>query len=94
MLNDYFNQTAEFQKKAGTNQRGVTLFEKAILIECRLEQKHNLIKKSDGETVETDYICYLDTEISTGDKLNGLTVVSVSNMVNLDGEIIGYKAVM
>lgn len=94
MLNDYLNQTAELQRQTGTNQRGQPIFSEIITVQCRLQQRHSLIKKSDSEVISTEHVCYLTDEVSTGDKINGLEVVSVSNMINLDGEIIGYRAVM
>lgn len=94
MLNDYFNQTAELQRQTGTNQRGQPVFSECQEVQCRLQQRHSLIKKSDSEVISAEHVCYLADEVRTGDKINGLTVLAVNDMINLDGEIIGYKAVM
>lgn len=94
MLNDYLNQTAELQRQTGTNQRGQPVFSECQEVQCRLQQRHSLIKKSDSEVISAEHVCYLADEVRTGDKINGLTVLAVNDMINLDGEIIGYKAVM
>ncbi|MDE5946336.1 MAG: hypothetical protein K2G63_03370 [Oscillospiraceae bacterium] len=94
MLEDYLNQSAELQHKTGTNQRGNPVFDDILTIQCRLQKKYTLIQKLDGETISAGHICYLVDEVKTGDKINGLTVLAVNSMVNLNGEIIGYKAVM
>jgi len=94
VLNDYLNQTAELLHKTGTNQRGQPVFSESVTIPCRIQKKHTLIRKSDSEIISAEHICYLADKVETGDKINGLTVISVNDMVNFDGEIIGYKAVM
>lgn len=94
MLNDYLNQTAELQRQNGTNQRGQPVFSEIITIKCRLQQRHSLIKKSDSEIISAEHVCYLTDEVRTGDKINDLTVLAVNDMINLDGELVGYRAVM
>ena len=94
MLNDYLKQTAELQRQNGTNQRGQPVFSEIITIKCRLQQRHSLIKKSDSEIISAEHVCYLTDEVRTGDKINGLTVLAVNDMINLDGELVGYRAVM
>jgi len=94
VLSNYLNQTAELLYKIDTNQRGQPVFSESVTVPCRIQKKHTLIQKSDCEIISAEYVCYLIDEVSAGDKINGFTVLSVSNMVDLNGEIIGFKAVM
>ena len=94
MLEEYLNQSAEIQRKTGTNQRGQPIFSESETVQCRIQKKHTLVQKSASETISAEHICYLVNEIAVGDKIDGLTVLAVDNWVDLDGEIIGYKVVM
>lgn len=94
MLEDYLNQTCTVRYADGTNARGQPIYSEPHSVPCRLVQKHQLVNRSDGSTVTAEHICYLTEKITTGDTINGLAVLSVSEMTDLDGEITGYKAVM
>ncbi len=94
MLKDYLNQNVVLCHRTGTNQRGQPVFSESVTVPCRIQKKHTLIQKSDCEIISAEYVCYLTDEVKTGDKINGFTILSVSNMVDLNGEIIGFRAVM
>ncbi len=94
MLKDYLNQNVVLCHRTGTNQRGQPVFSESVTVPCRIQKKHTLIQKSDSEIVSAEYVCYLTDEVKTGDKINGFTILSVSNMVDLNGEIIGFRAVI
>lgn len=94
MLEDYLNQTCTLRYKTGTDARGHPVYGEPLSVPCRLQEKYQLIQTANGETVPVNHICYMTEKVSVGDSINGLTVHAVDNWVDLDGDIIGYKAVM
>lgn len=94
MLTDYLNQTCTLRHKNGTDMRSQPVYSNPLKVPCRLVEKYQFIQTAKGETVPVNHICYMTEKVSVGDSINGLTVHAVNNWVDLEGEIIGYKAVM
>jgi hypothetical protein len=94
MLTAYLNQSCELLRKTGTDSRGQPVYAGAETIPCRLEEKFQLVTTANGETVPAHHICYTTEQVEAGDKINGLTVHSADTWTDLDGEDIGFKAVM
>lgn len=94
MLESYLNQTCTLRHKNGTDPRGQPVYGNPLKTPCRLVEKYQLIQTAKSETVPVNHICYMTEKVSVGDSINGLTVHAVNNWVDLEGEIIGYKAVM
>lgn len=94
MLESYLNQSCTINHNNGTDPRGQPVYSKPVEVPCRLVEKYQLIQTANGETVPVNHICYLTEKIAVGDTVNGLTVHAVDNWIDLNGDIIGYKAVM
>lgn len=94
MLRDYLNQTCTLCRAKGTDVRGQSVYGEPLSVPCRLQKKYKLVRKTDGETVPAEHVCYLVNKVSVGDTINGCIVHTVDSWVGLDGDIIGYKAVM
>lgn len=94
MLANYLNQTCVIRRVTDTNVRGQPIYGDPLTVLCRLQKKYNLVQSGNDEFVPAEHICYLIDEISVGDTINGSIVHAVDSWVDLDGSIIGYKAVM
>lgn len=94
MLNSYLNQTAVYHCKTGTDDRGQPIYGEPINIPCRHQPKIQNILTKDGQTVQTQHVYYLDAGVHEGDILNGKIVMAVSVWHGLNGEVMGYKAVV
>lgn len=94
MLEDYLNQTCTLRRADGSDARGQPIYGEPLSVPCRLQKKYKLVQKTDGETVPAEHVCYLVDKVSVRDTINGCIVHAVDSWVGLDGDIIGYKAVM
>lgn len=94
MLTAYLNQSCTLRHKNGTDARGQPVFGEPLNVPCRLEEKFQLIKKANGETVPVHHVCYLAADVSAGDSINGLTVEAVDKWTDYGGDTVGFKAVM
>ena len=94
MLNSYLNQTAEYRKKTGTDDRGQPIYGDQIAIACRYQPKLQNVVTAMGQTVQTQHIYYTTQAVNEGDRLNGKVIMAVSVWHGLNGEAMGYKAVV
>ena len=94
MLNNYLNQTAEYRKKTGTGDRGQPIYADAVTIACRCQLKLQNVVTATGQMVQTQHIYYTTQAVNEGDMLNGKIVMAVSTWYGLNGEAMGYKAVV
>lgn len=94
MLSDYLNQTAEYRPHTGTDDRGQPTYGGPVSVPCRKQAKLQNVLTATGQLAAAQHVYYLDREVNEGDMLDGLTVMAVLIWSGLDGETIGYKAVM
>lgn len=94
MLNSYLNQTAVYHCKTGTDDRGQPIYGDQIAITCRYQPKLQNVVTATGQTVQTQHIYYTTQAVNEGDMLNGKIVMAVSTWYGLNGEVMGYKAVV
>ncbi len=94
MLEGYLNQLAEYEPCTGTDARGQPVYGDVIFLPCRRQAKVQNVLTATGQTIKTQYIYYLTTEVHEGDKLEGRVIMGVSVWPGLSGAVLGYKAVM
>jgi len=94
MLGDYLNQTVVYHGKTGTDDRGQPIYAEPITLPCRHQPKIQNVVTKDGKIVQTQHIYYTTQAVNENDMLNGKVVMAVSVWHGLNGEIIGYKAVV
>ena len=94
MLSSYLNQSAEYQQKTGTDDRGQPIYAAPVSINCRKQEKIQNILTATGQAVQTQHSYYLTTPVKEDDQLEGRRVMAVSVWRGLGGEVLGYKAVV
>jgi hypothetical protein len=94
VLSAYLNQTAQYQRRTGTDNRGQGVYGSASTVACRKQAKTQHILTATGSTVKTNHVYYLTDSVAEGDVLDGKVVITVIPWAGLGGEIIGYKAAM
>ena len=94
MLSAYLVQKVEHKPRIATNKRSEPTYGTPSSISCRRKFKLQEVILPDKQKVQADYIYYLDTLVHAGDTLDGRNVLSVEPWHALNGEVIGYKAVV
>lgn len=94
MLGVYLNQTAQHQAKTGADGRGQPIYADALSISCRKQAKIQNVVTATGQSVQTQHTYYTLQEVAEGDMLDGRVVMAVSVWAGLNGEVMGYKAVV
>ena len=59
-----------------------------------ISQNYKTVVTATGQTVQTQHIYYTTQAINEGDMLNGKVIMAVSTWYGLNGEAMGYKAVV
>lgn len=90
-LQKYLNQTASLEAKSGVDRYGNQSYTKAVLIPVRSEGKIRLVRNIHGEQVVSNTTVFSTTQILPLDKIDGNEVINVSEMVNREGEVIGWE---
>ena len=100
-MNDYLNQKAVFMPALRDNEGGATmdcrgniLYGAEADIPVRRENAMKDILTRDKQVLRITDTFYADTELRAGDMLDGKRVLYAEDWVGLDGEIIGYMAVV
>lgn len=94
MLSSYLNQTAEHKPCTGTDDRGQPTYGVNVPVRCRRQSKAQNVLTATGQTVKTQHVYYTNSVVREGDMLDGKIVMGISQWTGLNGEIIGYRAVV
>ena len=94
MLSAYLNQTAELKRKIGTDDRGYFTYSEPVYVDCRKQTKTLNSFTENKQIAAPQHIIYLFDEVSEGDIIDGDVVAVVSVWRDLNGEAVGYKAVI
>lgn len=94
MLSAYLNQTAVFKACTGTDDRGQPVYGLPSVIKCRKQAKVQNVLTETGQSIRTQHVYYTKSQVSEGDLLDGKVIMGVSAWTGLNGEILGYMAVV
>ena len=94
MLNSYLGRAVGYRAKTGTDDRGQPTYGDQIAIACRYQPKLQTVVTATGQTIQTQHIYYTTQAVNEGDRLNGKVIMAVSVWYGLNGEVMGYKAVV
>ncbi|MDI3528707.1 MAG: hypothetical protein PWQ23_526 [Thermoanaerobacter sp.] len=97
MIKDYLNQTAVLKSTTGYNEYGEPIVSTKN-IPCRFEMKRRLVRDKQGNEVVSEARMYCIEPIGPDDKVEykGIeyTVIAVSEIVDLDGNIVYYEVAL
>lgn len=94
MLGSYLNQTASHEATTGADSRGQLTYDTATTVNCRKQAKTQTVMSKDGRLVTAQHVYYLQNKVTEGDMLDGMVVMAVGEWIDLNGTVIGYRAVM
>lgn len=94
MLSAYLVQTAEHKPRIGMTKRSEPIYGPAATLKCRKQFKVQEIILPDKQKIQSDCTYYLAQPVNAGDTLDGRNVLAVEPWHALNGEVIGYKAVV
>ena len=99
MLGDYLSQNATFspamRKEDGSPQMdkyGQILYGAGVSIHCRRQPQKKEIMTPDRQIIQITDTYYVTTDVRIDDLLDGRRIQNVVAWVEIDGEIMGYKA--
>ncbi len=87
------NQKCLWEKKLHDDDYGDSVYDVPIEICCRKEGGNRLIRDKRGKDVIVSATFYLDRKVEPDDRLDGLAVANVYEMVDIKGKTIGWEAV-
>lgn len=99
-MHRYLNQRATWGRQTGTDNYGVP--ERTTdMIDCRIEKRIRLTQDQSGRDVTSTMTVYIapqegvsDCADLMGDTINGMPILSVTQMTDAHGEIIGYEVML
>lgn len=91
MLSDYANQTLQHEAAGTANKYNETTYGAAVAIKGRKEASTALIIGSDGKQVKVSAAFMTETEVKTGDRIDGRIVVTAEPLPGLDGKPAFYE---
>lgn len=94
MIKDYLNQTATLKTTISYNEYGEPVASEKV-ISCRFEMKRKLVRDKQGNEVVSEATMYCIEPISPDDRIvynnKEYIVIAVSEIVDLDGNIVYYE---
>ncbi|TCS78780.1 hypothetical protein [Tepidibacillus fermentans] len=97
MIKDYLNQTATLKTTTGYNEYGEPVSSTKTIF-CRFEMKRKLVRDKQGNQVVSEATMYCIDSIGPDDRVvyNGkeYVVITVSEIVDLDGKITHYEVAL
>lgn len=90
-LNKYLNQTAELEVKNGVDRYGHQSYAEPVTIPVRIEGNVKLVRDMNGEEVTSTTTIFSTIQILPLDKVNGVEVINSMQMVNRQGQVIGWE---
>ncbi len=98
-LNKYFHQTASWRKSANSfDDYGNPEREAPINIPCRIEKRITIAKDTSGREKTSTILCYIEpqegitcAEDIMGGAINGMDIISVKEITDGLGKIVGYE---
>lgn len=94
LMSMYTNQRVTLEKFIEDDNEGMPVFGAPEDIKCRKQPIRSFERTTFADSVAPKSVIYTETEVAAGDRLDGHIVIDVSEMVNLSGEVVGYKAVI
>lgn len=94
MLSSYLNQGAVLRRAAGTDDRGQPVHGPVQAIRCRRQKRTRLVMAAQGATRVKEIVYYTVKPVAEGDMLDDAIVTGVDSWVGLNGEVLGFKAVV
>lgn len=91
MLDDYLNQTAEWRPFEQANEYNEPQYGAPVEIICRKVHKTQYVRSEKLEQLLSTMTCYTRSPVNEKDLLDGKTVLTVEDWVELEGTILGYK---
>lgn len=91
MIEYYCNQKGIWKKHIDTDAYGNNVYADPVEIPCRIENKTKLIRTKDGKETLSDTKILTKLQIKADDLFNERVVLYVDDMVDFDGEVIGYE---
>lgn len=90
-LKKYLNQKASLEAKSGVDRYGNQAYAEPVAIAVRREGNIKMVRNVNGEQITSMTTVFTATQINPLDKIDGHEVINVSEMVNREGEVIGWE---
>lgn len=91
-IKNYLNQDAALECAGEADAYGQTAYGAPKPIKVRKEQKHKMVRDSQGNTVVSDTTVFCAVEVKPQDKIDGAYIIGVSDMVDRFGNVCGWEA--
>jgi hypothetical protein len=97
MIKEYLNQTATLKTTVGYNEYGEPIPSEKI-IPCRFEMKRKLVRDRQGNEVVSEATMYCIEPVNPDDRIvynnKEYIAITVSEIVDLDGNIVYYEVAL
>lgn len=87
----YLNQTVVWQRRTGKDAYNKPQYADAVDIPVRVEGKIRLVRDSLGNEVVSNTTAFCQSPVKALDLLGGKPVLTVADMVDGDGEVVGWE---
>lgn len=87
MIKQYLNQTASWEKKIGIDGYASPIYSAPTTIKVRIEGKRKLVRNLQGKEVTTELIVTTVDDVKPDDRINGLTVITVDEVPDINGKL-------
>ena len=95
MIGNYTNQTVSYKSLSAIDEYGKATYATTASIAARYEYNRKIVKDGNGKDVISEARCFTATAVKPDDVLTfdskDWTVISVSNIYNLDGLVKWYE---
>lgn len=90
----YLNQTAKLERFVKTDSYGNPTFEDPVTIKVRNQTKKELFRDEHGMMRLSTNVYYTQEKVTASDRIDGLHISGVNSMVDLNGQVVGYKVII
>lgn len=94
LLTPYLNQKVQYESVTSENMYSEPIRAESITIKARRQDKRRVQVDALGNIIKSIAVYYTEYPVRAGDFLDGYLVLDVIAMVDLGGNIVGYKCVV
>lgn len=94
VLDKYLNQTVQHYVKTGTNSAAQPTYANPVSIAARKENRIRYVRSTTGQQVVSNTTVFTTVAVALEDKIDGLKVIDVLNMVDRSGNVVGYEVLL
>jgi hypothetical protein len=94
LFSEHLNQTVSYEQFLSQDGYNKPTFSAAQTVAARVEGRRRMVTTLEGENIISSTTVFTQTAVTTLDKIDSRRVLEVMNMVDGEGNIIGYEVLL